>query len=369
MATYNNADRIQFLDGLRGTAILLVIVYHAFARWTEVVPYGDALAGFPLFVYGSLGVQLFFMISGFVIFLTLDKCGGVGDFFTRRWLRLFPAMLICSLFIWFTAPLMPERPAGPVTAYQLIPGITFIDEAWFRKVGLHTKSIEGAFWSIFVEVQFYILVGLSYFLVGGRRAAIAVLLIVFSFALLRAPIENHFAALADTVTFRRLAFLGDRLRADAYGWFATGALLYIYRSQKSVGALILGIGVAAFAVAQPQLPKSATTLAAALVALLFVVSIASTKLQSILSQRVLLILGYISYPLYLLHENMMVALIVKVGNWVPGLWPILMPVAPVLFVLLVAWIVAAYVEPPLKMFLQHGLSASRKALQVFSGTA
>ena len=71
--------RVSHLDGLRGLAILLVIGFHAYARWGNTLPYGTTFANVPLFSIGSRGVQLFFLISGFVIFWTLDKTSASGS--------------------------------------------------------------------------------------------------------------------------------------------------------------------------------------------------------------------------------------------------------------------------------------------------
>jgi peptidoglycan/LPS O-acetylase OafA/YrhL len=106
-------------------AILLVFFFHAFVRWPDLVPYGHAYSN--IFQYGLFGVRLFFMISGFVILLTLEKRTGFVDFMLRRWLRLFPAMLIASIVLFATAPLFPERPGGMPTLRDLIPGLTLID--------------------------------------------------------------------------------------------------------------------------------------------------------------------------------------------------------------------------------------------------
>src|SRR3990172_280603 len=95
--------RIKYLDGFRGLAIILVILYHSFARWPEIVPYGDQFSNFFLFHSGWIGVQLFFLISGFVILMTLDKSIGFKNFITKRWLRLFPAILIATILIYFSA--------------------------------------------------------------------------------------------------------------------------------------------------------------------------------------------------------------------------------------------------------------------------
>ena len=72
--------RIDFLDGLRGVAIILVILYHAYARWPTFVPYETTFGNILFFKYGYLGVQLFFLISGFVILLSLDNCKSFKNF-------------------------------------------------------------------------------------------------------------------------------------------------------------------------------------------------------------------------------------------------------------------------------------------------
>lgn len=147
--------RITYLDGLRAIAILLVILFHAFGRWPAVMPYGANFEHFYLVRYGWLGVELFFLISGFVILMTLEKCSGFKDFMLRRWLRLFPTMLVCSLLIFVTAPLFSARPAGPAHFVDLLPGLFFTDLGW-GLFGAGITPIEGSFWSLFVEVKFYV---------------------------------------------------------------------------------------------------------------------------------------------------------------------------------------------------------------------
>ena len=68
-------QRIKYLDGLRGIAILLVILYHAFGGngYNGVIHYGGSFSDVLFFKFGYLGVQLFFLISGFVILMTLEK--------------------------------------------------------------------------------------------------------------------------------------------------------------------------------------------------------------------------------------------------------------------------------------------------------
>jgi peptidoglycan/LPS O-acetylase OafA/YrhL len=75
--------RISILDGFRAVAIISVMLYHYFSRWTppnnkfSLYPYGNF---YDYFVWGKLGVQFFFIISGFVIYFTLKKTENLASF-------------------------------------------------------------------------------------------------------------------------------------------------------------------------------------------------------------------------------------------------------------------------------------------------
>ncbi len=84
-----DSQRLATLDGLRTIAILAVVAFHYCYRWgpplnpASLYPYGTALAGLPDVRLGQYGVQLFFVISGFVIALTLERCRTPGEFAVR----------------------------------------------------------------------------------------------------------------------------------------------------------------------------------------------------------------------------------------------------------------------------------------------
>jgi peptidoglycan/LPS O-acetylase OafA/YrhL len=67
--------------------------------------------------------------------------------------------------------------------------------------------------------------------------------------------------------------------------------------------------------------------------------------QFVLSRPVLVFLGFVSYPLYLLHENMLVAMIVKMGHAAPWMPSILMPLLPIAIVIGAGSLIAVYIEP------------------------
>ena len=81
-------ERIAYLDGLRGVAIAMVLLFHAYVRWPELVPYGNAYSGRPWVAYGWLGVQLFFMISAEhperILHVDLGQDGTMFDPYSMR---------------------------------------------------------------------------------------------------------------------------------------------------------------------------------------------------------------------------------------------------------------------------------------------
>ncbi|HHF0555610.1 TPA: acyltransferase family protein [Vibrio antiquarius] len=93
-------NRIVHLDAMRGIAILLVLLFHTYGRWPGHLSFVNESSDILVVKYGYLGVNLFFVISGYVILMTLDKKNSLIEFYISRWLRLFPLMFLCSLLIY-----------------------------------------------------------------------------------------------------------------------------------------------------------------------------------------------------------------------------------------------------------------------------
>ncbi len=341
-------DRIAFLDGHRGLAILLVFGFHAFSRWPTRIPNGDCCAHVPVFHFGWLGVELFFLLSGFVILMTLDRCERASVFFLRRWLRLFPAMLACSLIIFCTASFFHERPAGAPGVDSLVPGLLFMDLTWVQRFLRHPIApLEGSFWSLYVEVKFYVFAALVYFRFG-RTALLKSLVGVAVFTLCARMLHE----VSDNSLVSHLDVLTQDFGLDYWFWFAGGAAYYMYRETAHDGWVWLALAC---------IPGGALVLAGAPhhflwddfcfalgIGAVFAVSMHSERVQALLNNRILQFMGFISYPLYLLHENMLIASLIKVAPRLPReLFPIL-PFALLVPLAALAYLVARHVEPVLK---------------------
>ena len=342
--------RLLFLDGLRGIAIVLVLLYHSFADWPRELPYHEQYADIFLFHFGKYGVQLFFIISGFVIAMTLEKCKSFWDFMFRRWLRLFPAMLVASLIILISAPLFPARPYGTPHLQDLLPGLTFIEPEFFR-LFFDQGILEGLFWTLFVEMKFYILAGFLYFTLGPKKMIAVLVTMFFSSIALEFASPHLSSAVSD-----QLHTLFYYLNWAHYGWFAAGTLFYQYYVNKEVRYWYAALVVALIAArCLGGLPTKSMIYASSLV-FTFAFSMFHPTVQKVLSNKFLVFLGFISYPLYLVHENATESMINQIHDAYPIAPGYLLPVLPTIVMIVVAWIIAKYLEPITRKLIKHMLS-------------
>lgn len=140
--------RLGELDALRGIAAFAVVVFHYLTHYDQVYHHPG---GAPFqFVVGKYGVQLFFMISGFVIFMTISKTRKSMDFVVSRFSRLYPAywtaiaLTTITLFFW---PLPDQSALG---SWALLANMTML-EAW-----ANVPYVDGAYWTLTVELLFYV---------------------------------------------------------------------------------------------------------------------------------------------------------------------------------------------------------------------
>jgi len=352
----DDQHRLKVLDGLRAIAILLVLGYHYFSRWApplsarDLYPYGDFAARFWLFRYGDLGVELFFVISGFVISMTLFRSRSIGHFFWKRFARLFPSMLLCSLLTFAVLHLLPQQAFMPHWR-DFAPSWTFTDPLlWSKLFGVPFKAVDGVYWSLFVEVKFYLLAGLLYFSVGARRflpaAAAAFAALVLAYAAARALALPHLWAMDFVFVL------------GALPWFAAGIGFYALHVdvRSRAGWVLLAESLIALALLRlgTHAESAAAYLAWALAAALFLAFLLRPRWVAWLAYPPLAAIGVASYSLYLLHQSIGVALLDVVRTdlgGVPRAETVLL--VPLLAAALIAasWLIYRYWEVPAKNML------------------
>jgi len=140
--------RFLQLDALRGLAAFAVMIFH------YTLPY-HADSPLNILSYGQYGVQLFFVISGFVIFMTLNKAKSLNDFVVSRFSRLYPTYW-STLLITFLAVNLSGLLVYKFSIIQLLVNMTMLQH-WFI-----VKDIDGVYWTLTVELNFYIFMAIIY---------------------------------------------------------------------------------------------------------------------------------------------------------------------------------------------------------------
>lgn len=320
-------ERIRSLDGLRCLSVLAVIAFHYGAMWPQHYPYADEFVHTPL-QWGYFGVHMFFAVSGYVIALTLDRCHSLGEFVARRFARLWPTMALCALLTYCVMSLAPGT--FGTSAAGFLPSLTFIaPEAFNRVFGTDEyRWIDGAYWSLFVEVRFYALAGVLYF---AQPKQFVRNVAIISAAIIAAYLVT--LALQARAVVSTLVIFGI---ADYLPWFLIGIAAYSRKPVLAYGAIV-GLLLQAWVSDNTALAIAAITIPAIMWAVLSVAPIGR-----ILSMPWIAGIGVSSYSLYLLHQYIGVTLI----SYGRDDWAYVLPFVVTGIMVYVSRLIHVYFEEP-----------------------
>ncbi|MEV4345549.1 acyltransferase [Actinoplanes sp. NPDC049596] len=342
-------SRIVVLDGIRLLAAVMVAFYH-FAGRTDVTGAWDTSPAVAVSrihdvaKYGWLGVELFFIISGFVI--CMSAWGrDTNSFIRSRFLRLFPAYWAAVLITSAIVHLWPViATAPPIT--DILVNLTMMQ--W--PLGVH--GVEGVYWTLWAEARFYLL-----FAVLLWRGLTLERVMWFGYGWLLA------SAIAYTSKERLLIIV---LQPEYAPLFVAGIAFYlIHRFGPDLKRW--GLVLASYLMAQhnvlarvaqtekdnikaPLSDGVAILLVTAFFAIMLVVALGWT---SRISWRGLTTAGLLTYPFYLLHENIGWLIIRATrgatANWLVLAWTVAVMLA-------FAWVVHRWIERPLTAYLRKHLT-------------
>jgi len=287
------------LDGLRGLAVLGVIFYHCHPRFEGTPLYYASL-------WGWAGVNLFFVLSGFLITSILlesrEKPHYFRNFYGRRALRIWPVYLLVLMVVyaqsdWFIGP----KPLDAIKAAPWFAYIFFVQNLFH----LALPPAIGPTWSLAIEQQYYLLwAPLVRFL---RRPWM--LAAVLAGALVCSPLMRHLHPVwirgIPTHTLIKLdgIALGSLISLGLY------TLSLSRRAWLRIGLSVFVLGVAAAATVAGGTPLLDTALAAGFAGALLA-AIASTgarnPVNAILRRGPLPFYGRISYGLYMMHISVFI---------------------------------------------------------------
>jgi peptidoglycan/LPS O-acetylase OafA/YrhL len=298
----------RHVDGLRALAVLAVVFYHF---------------GQPAFGGGYVGVDVFFVISGYLIsgliITEMADTGGFGfrRFYSRRVRRLFPAMLVtlagsllCALILF--SPAQIHRFGNSLAATALsVSNIYFWSEAGYFNVSSGLKPLLHT-WSLAVEEQFYLLWPALIWLLYRRRSrksSIWILLLIGlgSLALNLVWIWGEFDEEAASTIFYLTPFRIYEFAIGALGIYL--APLLRHRLWLQEACMATGLGLIAWAIfnfSDTTVFPGTSALIPCTGALLVIVSGNSRIFGWLLTNRVAVGCGLMSYSIYLVHWPLLV---------------------------------------------------------------
>ena len=138
---------------MRGLSVLFVILYHYTYRYYEIYPSENHFIF--EFYNGKYGVQSFFIISGFVIFMSLKRIDNVKEFIKHRFIRLYPTFWF-SVLLTFTIVSLFGLPDREVSFYQMLLNLSMIS----GQFGI--PNVDGVYWTLLYELKFYFLIAIIF---------------------------------------------------------------------------------------------------------------------------------------------------------------------------------------------------------------
>ncbi|GHH12771.1 acyltransferase family protein [Streptomyces lanatus] len=349
------ASRLRALDGLRLVAALMVCLYHFSGKNGQVAESWDQSPGvmFPTLsqfsTYGSLGVQFFFVISGFVI--CMSSWGrSLGDFFRSRISRLYPAYWVAIVMVTGAAVLLPVV-VHPVRPDEFLVNLTMMQQP------LGVPRVLGVCWTLWVELKFYVLFALFVIWKGVTYKRVVTFCILWTLASAFARVADN--PLTDELVMRDHApfFIGGlalylihRFGSDLLLWGIVG-MSFLLGQRYSVMALWHPGAQGEFH-RNPYVIQGIVFLAFAAVA---VVALGWTRWAN---WNWLTVAGALTYPFYLIHEHLG-WFFIRVLHRGLGLGSYETLALSILSLLALAWLMHRFVEKPFGPKLKRALPAVR----------
>lgn len=269
------------LDALRGLAALAVVAFHYTTFYGRELGHVPPLPfGFPA---GNYGVHLFFLISGFVIFMTLERTRSAMDFVVSRFSRLFPAywaaMAITAAVVYSIG-----MPAQRIPFADVLLNLTMVQQV------LGGDHLDGSYWTLQVELFFYAQM-LFWYAIGQLRRIHWIIGAWLVGAVGYGFTEHHHVHFSYT--------LREMLILRHIPFFALGILFYRlytqagprWREVAMIGACLLAIGI-------EQAPVY--LLVAVVCCAVFTLFVAGWLRW--MGSGPFIALGAMSYSIYLLHQ-------------------------------------------------------------------
>jgi peptidoglycan/LPS O-acetylase OafA/YrhL len=315
----NLRGHLPALDGVRGLAVMMVLVFHFVGQMLPTNLVERAIVG--VTKYGLLGVDLFFVLSGFLITGLLyeahDKPHYLRNFYMRRVLRIFPLYYGVLALVFFVAPLIPPLQG------QTLDGL--LDRqawAWLYGVNVYLAGHEewsfsylNHFWSLSVEEHFYLVWPFVVLLLARRPRALIAVCLAISLGAMLGRVIGVAMGLSWWTTVVLTPFKLDGLALGAFLAVLVrqpGGLDWLVRGLPRVAVVVGGFVVATF-VWTVLVSRQGLELVASIRVALFQILLACLLVWALIApkpgvtsrffrSRAMVFLGTYSYGLYVYHH-------------------------------------------------------------------
>ena len=320
--------RLNQLDIFRGIACLMVLLFHYTSRYAT--EFNNEITTQLLdFKYGGLGVDLFFIISGFVIFMSINKNKSPIQFLIKRFTRLYPTFWICVI-ITFCIIYISDLDQYKRTLTDFILNLTMMPDVF------GAPRVDGVYWSLLPELLFYFMCFLL--LSFNKLKKINIICSIWLFLI----VVNHFfdfmpVRVLLNLRFGHLFVIGIyfyKIMFDQNKWTSH---LFIFLS--IICSLLININ-----------PVKNIFLIGFITSFYLLVYGKLNWLKS----KALSKLGEISYALYLVHQFIGFVIInylikIKINE------PILLILIPLTLTIFISILVTYYLEPPFRKVIKRGI--------------
>ncbi len=288
--------RVEVLDLLRLFAVFAVLLFHYGFRGAIADGFTDvSLPGLiPIAKYGYFGVQLFFIISGFVIAYSAEG-RTASAFAIARVSRIYPTFVLC-MTVTFLLTLMIGAPRFEASITQWFANLLVVSPV------LKQPFLDGAYWSIVYEITFYGWVFLLLLVGLFQRETVLIVVVWLAISIVNETILHSGALLRLFLT-------------DQSAFFCIGLVLYqIFRGRRDRTIMLLLALATAVAITQAftgadwmrehyHTEFNNWVIVAACIASVGLVWLAMNVRRLPLPAGLVLAIGGLTYPLYLLHQH------------------------------------------------------------------
>ncbi len=298
-------QRIPEIDGLRGIAAIGVCLFH-FSMYFPA----NHFYSFTNLKYGATGVDLFFMISGFVIFMSVNSVKTQRDFWFGRLNRIFPTYWLSIILTLLFYYLFNSFDFKKLEDFKYVAGNILMLQPLFKR-----GELVGAYWTLYVELLFYGFISLVWFL----KLLPKIETLIWTGLIIMLLINVPYVLLMDKSSGFTRFFIVARSMAPlitCFNYFAAGIIFYkIYHDGITVNRvvilcscylLVIPVSISGGHFSQYFDVYERLACVAVFYSLFIAILI---KRASLLKTSIFVFLGAISYALYLIHDSVGITLI------------------------------------------------------------